>query len=61
MANGKCEVNIENDCAWIMIYERLKAQGRLAVFKKISPPKDYSIGVKPRMAVVESRKQDKRD
>ncbi|MGO0807379.1 methylenetetrahydrofolate reductase C-terminal domain-containing protein, partial [Clostridioides difficile] len=23
--NGKCEVNSENDCAWIKIYERLEA------------------------------------
>lgn len=27
--NGKCEVNPENDCAWIMIYNRLNALGQL--------------------------------
>ena len=26
--NGKCEVNPENDCAWIKIYERLVATGQ---------------------------------
>ena len=55
MANGKCEVNMENDCVWIVIYRRLKAQGRLAMLKKIAPPKDYSNSVKPRTVIVESR------
>lgn len=27
--NGKCEVNPENDCAWILIYNRLKELGKL--------------------------------
>lgn len=27
--NGKCEVDKEKDCAWQLIYERLKKQGRL--------------------------------
>ena len=27
--NGKCEVDPENDCAWVLIYERLKALGQL--------------------------------
>lgn len=55
MANGKCEVNMENNCAWATIYRRLKIQGRLDVLKKIVPPKDYSNSVKPRTVVVESR------
>ena len=27
--NGKCEVNPENECAWILIYKRLEATGQL--------------------------------
>ncbi len=27
--NGKCEVNPENDCAWILIYKRLESLGML--------------------------------
>ena len=27
--NGKCEVNPENDCAWIKIYKRLEEIGQL--------------------------------
>lgn len=26
--NGKCEVNPENDCAWIVIYNKMKEQGK---------------------------------
>ena len=55
MVSGKCEVNMESDCAWAMIYRRLKAQGRLDVLKRIIPPKDHSNSVKPRVVIVESR------
>lgn len=55
MAQGKCEVNLENECAWVTIYRRLNAQGRLNVLKKIAPPKDNSASVKPRTVIVESR------
>lgn len=29
--NGKCEVNPENDCAWIKIYKRLEEIGQLLI------------------------------
>ncbi|MEM4251005.1 MAG: methylenetetrahydrofolate reductase C-terminal domain-containing protein [Candidatus Bathyarchaeia archaeon] len=42
-AKGKCEVGgWKNDCAWILIYNRLRDTGRLDLFKKYRPPKDYS-------------------
>ncbi|MBI5232942.1 MAG: methylenetetrahydrofolate reductase C-terminal domain-containing protein [Deltaproteobacteria bacterium] len=56
MANGMCEVNMENECAWIRIYKRLKAQGRLHLMKKASPPKDFSVSIKPRKVVLPRRK-----
>ncbi|MDX9787403.1 MAG: methylenetetrahydrofolate reductase C-terminal domain-containing protein [Desulfobacterales bacterium] len=34
---GKCEVSSEIPCAWVEIYERLKAQNRLHHIKKIRP------------------------
>ena len=40
--DGKCEVNSEIDCAWQLIYDRLKAQGRLETLEEIEPPKDWS-------------------
>ena len=41
-ADGKCEVNLETDCAWNMIYERLKLQGRLEIIMQFTPPKDWA-------------------
>jgi hypothetical protein len=40
---GKCEVGeYEYDCAWIKIWEKLKEQNRLELFKKYRPPRNYS-------------------
>jgi len=40
--NGKCEVNENVDCVWILIYNRLKEKNQLEKMKKISEPKDWS-------------------
>jgi ferredoxin len=40
--NGKCEINPETDCAWQLIYDRLKALGRLDWMLDIEPAKDWS-------------------
>ena len=45
---GKCEVDRENDCVWILIYEKLKKRNQLDKIKKIQEPKDHSISLKPR-------------
>lgn len=45
--NGKCEVNHENDCAWIMIYNKLKDQDRLEDLMENRQPKDYQKRVHP--------------
>ena len=39
--NGKCEVNPENDCAWIMIYKKLEAMGQLDKMAVDIEDKDY--------------------
>ena len=42
---GKCEVGgYTHDCAWVLIYERLKKQGRLDLYKQFRPYR----GLKPR-------------
>jgi hypothetical protein len=48
MEKGKCEVDRTQDCAWILIYEELKKRGKLEVFKKFKPAKDYSLMNHPR-------------
>ena len=40
--DGKCEVSSDMDCAWYLIYNRLKETGRLAELGKIRPPRDWS-------------------
>lgn len=40
--NGKCEVDKESECAWQLIYDRLKSLGRLNLLEDIMPPKDWS-------------------
>ncbi len=47
MDKGKCEVDKERDCAWVMIYNRLKNKGKLKLIEKIFPPKDYSRHIQP--------------
>ncbi|NLI12616.1 methylenetetrahydrofolate reductase C-terminal domain-containing protein [Pelotomaculum propionicicum] len=40
--HGKCEISKEVDCAWQLIYDRMKALGRLSELTVIQPPKDWS-------------------
>lgn len=40
--DGKTPVMEEIECAWHLIYERLKALGRLEVLTEIQPPKDWT-------------------
>ena len=46
--NGKCEVNPENDCAWIKIYERLVATGQEQKLFEARPDKGHAAGAYPR-------------
>jgi len=39
--DGHCEVDKDTPCAWIQIYERLKAQGRLADIYKVFPARQW--------------------
>ncbi|HAR64441.1 MAG: 5,10-methylenetetrahydrofolate reductase [Candidatus Margulisiibacteriota bacterium] len=41
-SEGKCEVNRNNDCAWFLIYERLKKLDKLSFLNSYQPPKDNS-------------------
>ncbi len=40
--NGKCEVNPDNDCAWILIYKRLVAIGQEDKLGETRPDKGYA-------------------
>jgi ferredoxin len=45
---GKSEVDKNKDCAWILIYNELKKQDKLHLFRQIKPPKDHSKSLRPR-------------
>lgn len=46
--NGKCEVDKEKDCAWTLIYQRLKDQGRLDLMRKYHPARNFQVLPRPR-------------
>ncbi len=39
--NGHCEIDPEIDCAWQLIYDRLKSMGKLDVLLELQPPKNW--------------------
>jgi ferredoxin len=47
MNKGKCEVDKERDCAWVLIYKELEKRKRLEEFKKVQNPKDFKKTLKP--------------
>ena len=40
-ANGKCEISKDVDCAWQLIYDRLKSLNMLHLMEEITPEKDW--------------------
>jgi ferredoxin len=46
--DGRCEVNPDNRCAWIMIYEKLQEFGQLDRLDSLTQPKGYSEYAYPR-------------
>jgi len=40
--NGQCEIDPKVDCAWQLIYERLKSLDKLAQMTEIQPARDWS-------------------
>lgn len=47
MNKGKCEVDKDKDCAWVLIYKELEKMKKLAGLKKIREPKDFKKALKP--------------
>jgi len=39
--NGKCEIDPEKDCAWTLIYNRLKELGRLDLMRTLQKPRNH--------------------
>ena len=43
-SNGKCEINPDLDCAWQLIWDRLKALGMEKQYEEIIPAKNWESG-----------------
>jgi ferredoxin len=44
-SEDRCEIHPDVECAWQLIYKRLKAIGQLDRLDTIAPPKDWSKGI----------------
>jgi hypothetical protein len=53
--DGHCEVDKEIPCAWINIYERLQAQGRLDNILKVHPAREWEDQLQGRLLLDEYR------
>ncbi len=47
----KCEVDREKDCAWVLIYKRMKDNGQLDRFRAFRKPRDYQISTPPQQII----------
>jgi len=52
MNKGKCEVDQEKDCAWILIYKELEKRKGLESLKEIRAPKDFKKSGKPHKLIM---------
>jgi len=52
MNKGKCELDPERDCAWVLIWRQMEKKQNAAGMKKINPPRDCSKSTKPRRLAV---------
>ena len=55
--NGKCEASPDNDCAWILIYERLSKLGQLDKLGKTNRVKGFSAQSWPRAVNAKEEKK----
>ena len=51
MNKGKCEVDKERDCAWVLIYQELEKKNKLGELRNIHAPKDYKKALRPHKIV----------
>jgi len=52
MNKGKCEVDKEKDCAWVLIYKELEKKNKIGTLKEVRQPKDHKKTLKPRKLVM---------
>jgi hypothetical protein len=56
MDKGKCEVDKDKDCAWVLIYKELEKKKKLERMKAVLPAKDFKKTTKPHKIVLNAAK-----
>lgn len=56
--DGKCEVDPQNPCAWIEIYNRLEKLGRLDLLGKTRKTKGYAASIYPKHINLKEKKEE---
>jgi len=51
MNKGKCEVDKDKDCAWVLIYNELDKKKKLDTLRVIREPKDFAKTTRPRKII----------
>lgn len=54
---GKCEAGNDKDCAWELIYHRLKKQGKLENLRKVTQPRNHAANAHPTQQVNEAYRE----
>jgi len=49
---GKCEVDSDKDCAWVLIYRELEKKKKLENLKAVHPAKDFRRSAKPHRLIL---------
>ena len=52
MNKGKCELDSERECAWVLIYKEAQKRQALDALKKIQAPRDHKKAMRPHALVV---------
>lgn len=53
MNKGKCEVDKDKDCAWVLIYKELEKRKKIEGMKKINSPRDFKKTTRPNRLVAQ--------
>ena len=57
-SEGKCEISKDRDCGWHLIYERLKALGKLDLLRRYQAPKNYLKWCGPRSLTMSGKRAE---
>jgi hypothetical protein len=50
---GKCEIDKQKDCAWVLIYRALEKKNKLGSLKEIRAPKDFKKSGRPHKLIMQ--------